>query len=504
MPHDVTVIDAGVIASYRDFMPVGSLYLAAALSARGRRVEFTDLRSVAGDSPFDFRMLADLFEAVDSPVIGVSLLGCSLPVALAAAREYRRRGGDRTIVFGGPGPNGGESRLLERFPEVDAVVRGEGELVFPDLLDALERGTEPAFPGVFYRGADGAVRGSPPQRIPDIDALPWPDRSLPAHSRFTQTALLTARGCPFTCSFCDIITMWGRTVSYRSIDDVVREIAAILDSGVDHFNIIDDTFTVNRKRVIAFCRALRAAGLTARWSCFARIDLVDGDLLDEMAAAGCVTIYYGVDSSTEDGWKKIDKKLTRDMVIETIAQTLQRCSVTPSFIWGYPFETFDDFCSTVELAYDLATLAGTSRNLINVQTHFLAPEPATPLFEEYGHTLRFGETMPLSIFEGTPLRAYSGRAGYAECLELIRSDPVLFAPFHFYPSERLMEKLLVMQGVPGLPGYAHETSHHASTDRPAGNGRSIAALAQKVRHVRSLKPQVPRLKPAAGIAAPPR
>ncbi|AWK88358.1 B12-binding domain-containing radical SAM protein [Azospirillum thermophilum] len=498
MPHDVTLVDAGVIAGYRDFMPVGPLYLASALAARGRRVEFADLRS--SGSPFDFQSMADLFEAADSPVIGVSLLGNSLPVALAASREYRRRGGGKTIVFGGPGPNGVESRLLERFPEVDIVVRGEGEVVFPDLLDALERKASPAAPGVVFRDADGNIQGSQPQRIADIDALPWPDRSLAAHNRFSETALLTARGCPFTCSFCDIIAMWGRSVGYRALDDVVREAAAITASGFGHFNIIDDTFTVNRKRVLAFCRALRAEGLTARWSCFARIDLVDGDLLDEMAAAGCDTIFYGVDSSTEDGWKKINKKLTRDMVIDTIGQTLKRCNVTPSLIWGYPFETFADFCSTVELAYDLAMLAGSSPHRINVQTHFLAPEPATPLFEEYGHTVRFGETMPLSFFEGSPLKAFSACAGYAECLELVRSDPVLFAPFHFYPSERLLEKLLVMQGAPGLPGHAGA----ADDGQPCGDGRDVATLARKMRFVRSIKPRFRKAKPAPELQATPR
>lgn len=500
MPHDITLINARILSNDSDFMPIGPLYLASSLADRGRKVELIDFRSASNKNPFDFRALADAFAAADSPVVGVSLFGNSLPVALAAAQEYRRRGGDKTILFGGPGPNGVEARLLERFPEVDVIVRGEGEVTLPHLLDALERGTPLAAPGVFFRDADGRVQGSPPQRIADIDSLSWPDRSLLASPRFRQAPLLTGRGCPFNCSFCDIITMWGRSVGYRSIDDVVREIAAIVASGTSKLSILDDTFTLDRKRVIAFCRALRAAGLSVKWSCFARIDLVDEELLDEMTAAGCNNIYFGVDASTEDGWKKINKRLTRDMVVTTIERALRRCNVTASLIWGYPFETFEDFCSTVELAYDLAMLGSSFRHSLSVQVHFLAPEPATPLFAEYGQTLKFGDTMPLSFFGGAPLKAFATEDGYAECLAMIRHDPVLFAPFHFYPSERLVEKLLVMQSVPGLPGSRGD----ALDEQACGAGRDIGTLARKMRFIRSVKGQSRKNSTRDGVPAPAR
>lgn len=479
MAYDVTLVSARSLGFSQGAIPAGPLYLASALSARGRSMEFIDFEGPSSTNPFGFKVLADMISAAQAPVVGISLFGSGLPVAIAAAEEHRRRGGDKTIIFGGPGPNGVEERLLERFASVDVVVRGEGEWVLPAILDAFERGETPAGPGIFARDVCGRVQGTPPVRIPDIDALPWPDRSCLPADRYTQAPLVTARGCPFSCAFCDIITMWGRTVGYRSIDDVVREVGAILSMGITKINILDDTFTVNRRRVIAFCRALRNAGYEVQWSCFSRIELVDDELLDEMVAAGCRSIYFGIDSSTEDGWKRINKRLNRDQVVSTIEKTLARCKVWASFIWGYPFESFSDFAATVDFAHQIAQQGKGSPHRLTVQLHFLSPEPATPLFAEYGHTLKYGEGMPLAVLGGRCLSSYSGQEGYSECTALIRSDPALFGPFHYYPSERLLEKLMVMQEVL-LPGALRDS---AGKNR-LGDSHCINTLSLKIRDIR--------------------
>lgn len=481
MAYDITLVNARLLGSEPEAMPIGPLYLASALSARGRRVELIDFERLNDKNPFNFKVLADAISAAQAPVVGISLFGSGLPVAIAAVEEHRRRGGEKKIVFGGPGPNGVEERLLERFNSVDVVVRGEGEWVLPTILDAFERGEAPAGPGIFARNARGRVQGTPPVRIPDLDALPWPDRSLLPSDRYTQAPLVTARGCPFSCAFCDIITMWGRTVGYRSIDDVVREVEAILATGITKINILDDTFTVNRRRVIAFCRALRHAGLEAQWSCFSRIDLVDDELLDEMVAAGCRSIYFGIDASTEDGWEKINKHLDRDKILATVQKALTRCSIWTSFIWGYPFESFNDFAMTIDFAHEIAQLNELFPHRVTVQLHFLSPEPATPLFAEYGHTLKLGKGMPLGVLGGRSLSFYSRQKGYAECLALIATDPALFSPFFYYPSERLLEKLMVMQEAL-LPGTAND---HCG-ENLAGDGRDINALSLKIHAIRAL------------------
>lgn len=483
MVCDVTLVSAHLHSKDQGFAPIGPLYLASALKARGRTLEFIDFQKSSGNNPFAFKALADLFAAAASPVVGVSLFGNNLPVALAAAEEYRRRGGTKKIVFGGPGPNGVERRLLERFTSVDVVVRGEGEGVLPDILDAFSQGRTPTGSGIFARDAAGRVQGAPPIRIPDIDVLPWPDRLLISTYNHTTAPLVTARGCPFTCSFCDIITMWGRAVGFRSIEDVVREVGAIVSTGTRKIAILDDLFTVNRKRVIAFCRALRSAGFKVKWSCTSRIDLLDDELLDEMVNAGCTCIYFGVDASTEDGWKKINKNFTRDQVLNTFKMTLKRCNAYASFIWGYPFETFADFTETINLAYDLASISESLPHSLTVQLHFLAPGSATPLFAEYGHTLMLGEALPLTFLRGWSLKSFSGVDGYAECLALIRSDPELFAPFYYYPSERLLEKLLVIREL-SLPDAAARDSRD---DGPLAAMRDVYALSAKVRHIRSLR-----------------
>lgn len=477
MRYDITLVSAILHLTDGEAVPLGPFYLAAALKAAGRNAEVIDIQPLADGNLFAWKTLADVLSAAQGDVIGVSLLGSGLPMAVMAVDEYRKRGGTKTIIFGGPGANGVEERLLDRFSGVDVVVRGEGEEVLPRILDALERGETPSGPGVFARGPDGRVQGTPPVRIADLDALPWPDRQAFAHYDVTKAPMVTARGCPFTCSFCDIITMMGRTVGYRSVDDVVREIAAISSTGMDKIHILDDLFTVNRKRVMAFCHALKTAGLTVQWSCTSRIDLLDDALLDTMAEAGCTSLYFGVDAATEDGWKRINKKLGRDQVIATIAKTLKRCNAWASFIWGYPFETFEDFTALIDLAYDLSVMAQSQPHDLWIQMHFLAPEPATPLFAEHGHTVRFGTAIPLAFCTGKPLRSFAGVEGYDACMDLIRSDSTLFAPFHYYPSERLMEKLLVARA------FSLDDAKPAGADAVLASLHDVHALSAKVRHI---------------------
>ena len=455
-----------------DSTPIGPYYLIAALAERGRQVEYRDLATASDYNPFAVDAVLAAFEQAQAPVLGVSLFSVNLPVVLIAAQQYRHRGGCKPIILGGPGPNGVERRILEKFPAIDIAVRGEGERVLPDILDALDAGRVPQGPGIFARHADGTITGADPVRIADLDALPCPDRTrmIAAHPH-AVAPVVTARGCPFSCSFCDIITMWGRKVGYRSVPNVIDEIKAIAETGMTEIRILDDTLTANRVRLREFCSALRATGLNIRWKCFARADQVDEDLLADMADSGCCSIYFGVDAGNENGWKAINKRLSRDMVVRNILAAVKYSNATASFIWGYPFETFSDFADMVDLSLELAEGAHAHPYRLGQQHHLLVPEPATPLYSQYGHTVRFAAGMPGSVFCGRPLASFAGQAGYDECIELIRTDSMLFSPFYYYPSENFMEKLLVFNDAP----FAETTL--------GGRGRPVV---EKLRRIRQL------------------
>ena len=442
---DISLVSCRLSNRSTDFPPIGILYLASALAQAGLTAEVIDHQVVQGANPFDPRPLVQTLASCRGRVVGISLFANALPLVLSSARQYMREtDAPKPLLLGGPGVNGIERRLLERFSEIHSIVRGEGEVALVEVLRAIARDEVPTGPGIYTRDASGSVIGTPPVRISDLDALPWPDRqALTAHV-YARTPLLTARGCPFACTFCDIITMWGRRVGFRSTDDVIREIAHVVQqTGQPRIDFIDDTFTVHPKRVRELCREIVGAGLQLRWSCFARIDTLSEDLMSLMAEAGCTSIFVGIETGSESMWKSIKKRLQTEQVVDAVGSALNYFNVTASYIWGYPDERFSDFAETIELAARVENLPR-RQHLLLTQLHFLSPTVSTPIYERWGETLLFDEHLPLDLCGGKPLAAFRGMEGYDTCVDLIRGDRALFAPFYHYPSEHLDKKLSIM------------------------------------------------------------
>jgi hypothetical protein len=337
-----------------------------------------------------------------------------------------------------------ETEILTKFPEIQVVVRGEGEAALLAVLDALAENRIPAGPGIYTRGSDGVPRGEPSARIGDLDSLSAPVFQDSDSTAYNILPIATSRGCSFACSFCEIVTTWGRRVSYRSIDSVVREIEALVArTGQRSFQVIDDTFTQNPHRVLDFCRALQEADLDIDWTCFSRIDTIEEAMMENMAAAGCRGIFFGIDTGTEFIWHKINKRLSRAMVLDVVRRALQYMGVTASYIWGYPTEDFGQFAQTVSLAHAVANLPRRDYPLFT-QLHFLAPSRATSLFRACEHQTAFSEEVCLEVLGGATLRSFSGLDGYESCLALIREAPRLFAGFRYYRSPDLERKWEIM------------------------------------------------------------
>ncbi len=440
----ITMISCRLAERSRTYAPLGPMYIVAALEERGYQVQFIDQQLVQDANLFNVPGFVETLLSAESEVVGISLFADALPLVLTAIRVYEAQHGHKCFILGGPGVNGNECTILEKFPEIWAVVRGEGETTVACLLEAFAAHTVPQRPGIYTRDAAGNPQGLPPVRIQDIDSLPWPDYTHLDATCYSTMSVVTSRGCPFNCSFCEIITMWGRSTSFRSIPDVISELRFVVDTtGQRNLNFIDDTFTLKKKRVIDLCQAIVAAKLDIHWTCFSRIDTINEDMLEAMAEAGCQTIFFGIDTGSELMWRNINKKLSRSQVLAVVGKTLQYCGVVASYIWGYPDETFDDFVDTMHLAYEVACLPVHHHKLVS-QLHFLSPTRSTPIYDQHHDTLAFSEAVPLEIC-GMELRRFRHVEGYARCLELITSDSELFAPYYYYQSQQLERKLAIMR-----------------------------------------------------------
>ncbi|MCK6529567.1 B12-binding domain-containing radical SAM protein [Myxococcota bacterium] len=365
------------------YPPLGLLYAAAGLERRpppGLELAAIDAVARGLDHP---RLLREVARRAPD-VVGITATTFTLPDAVALARGIKSLDPAVHVVMGGP-HCGLYPRETASLPHVDSVVAGEAEETFPDLVAALAAGREPAgIPGTAVRGRDGEVVVGPPRPVPDrLDDLPLPARHLlPASDYFAvhgrhpaMTTMLTSRGCPYDCSFC--YHSMGRKFRARSPSGVVDEMEAIAASGVREVFVFDDTFTVNRKRVAAICDEIVARGLALRvsWDVRARVDGVDGPLLEKLRRAGCDRISFGVESGTDEVLAALKKRIDLGAASRVVRDAKSLGFTTyADFIIGNPGETREQVRRTVDYACTLP--------LDFAQFALLTPYPETELYRE--------------------------------------------------------------------------------------------------------------------------
>jgi radical SAM superfamily enzyme YgiQ (UPF0313 family) len=215
------------------------------------------------------------------------------------------------VVVGGPHATPLAREMLAHHPEIDTIAVGESELTFLELLRRLAAGQPTAgLAGTAYRGGDGVVIAPTRPAVEQLDALASP------HDYFDTHIVMTSRGCAWRCTFCGAEASWGRSYRAQSVGYVVDALEkAVARAPVRMIQIKDDTFTTNKKRVIAMCKEIRARKLQFVWSCDTRVDVLSDELLREMRLAGCERLSLGVESGSQTILDNIDKKITPDEII---------------------------------------------------------------------------------------------------------------------------------------------------------------------------------------------
>jgi radical SAM superfamily enzyme YgiQ (UPF0313 family) len=272
------------------------------------------------------------------------------------------------VVFGGPHAALRADEILKNTKDVDFVVNGEGEAVLLELVNTLNLSSTligdsknnnfGAIPGISYRVGDKIICNDTKKFIDNLDSLPFPDREtlvgLDTYTSEDMGLLMGSRGCPYSCSYC-ATQIWTRKVRYRSLTNIVEEIKHVHQRyGTRQFTFKDDSFTVNRKRVMEFCNMLMNEGIKINWDCNTRVDLVDPELLRTMKKAGCNSIKVGIESGSERILKLMDKGITLGRIQEA-ARLFREAGIhwTAYFMMGIPTETKEDVKNTLELLYKI-------------------------------------------------------------------------------------------------------------------------------------------------------
>lgn len=407
---------------------LGLLALATAAEVEGHRVEILDpKRSIEwGELPFDatlYERAASEILSRDPDAVGFTALGCSFLFALRVAAVIKRAQPDTPVLLGGPHATMLHRQIMEQFPQIDVIVRHEADEIFPGVLDALERRAFDPIPGVSWRASDGrpAVRfteGRP--KVADLDSLPIVsyDYYPVAELGLDLLRVEAGRGCPFHCTFCSTAGFFQRAYRLKSADRLVRELDLLhARYGFSDFKLDHDMFTVNRRKVREFCEAVEGRGY--RWRASARVDCVDEDLLSAMAAAGCVNLYFGIETGSRRMQQICEKRLKLELV-HPILDAAERLGIetTASFIAGYPEELPADQEATLDL------LGRCFRRACLPQLHMLAPEPGTPMFDRLGATIEY---------DGYWGR-YNARFVSDDDERLVLDHPDIFQTYYYYPA----------------------------------------------------------------------
>lgn len=416
--------------------PLGCLYIAATLQPHGYDVDFRDYQFSDADRPHDPDALAAWME---DPA-GVLAVGCMvdfLPTTVLALEIFKRRHPQVPVVVGGPGPSDVPEGLLERFPWIDVVVEGEGEDTMVELMARLTTGegdlSEVA--GILYR-RDGAVhRTAARPRIQDLDRIPFPQPAGVDLTRYDQVHLMTSRGCPYKCTFCDVSQLWHREVTYRSVENVVEEMRSLRRLGLRLVALQDDNLTVHRKRLRQLVARLEEADDVPEWTCLGRVDLVNEELLAEMERAGCRGIFYGVESGSDAVLGRIMKGTKAHLAARTVETTLEHFPAKTYFIWGYPEETAEDLARTLLLMSYLRSLGAVTPLTL------LAPLPSSELYREHRDELR----LEPRLFAHNFVSGLRFEDNDRRVLDLIRAHPDLFPSFYTFATPEVEEKLSMVE-----------------------------------------------------------
>jgi anaerobic magnesium-protoporphyrin IX monomethyl ester cyclase len=341
--------DEGRSSAFERLLPVGLCSLAAVLHRRGHDVSAANY-SDASPAEIERHILASRPD-----VVGISVFTFNRSASFDLARTARRLLPAAIVVAGGPHVSHLHASVLDGHPEIDYVAIGEGEETLARLLDRLAAGEDAGgLPGLAWR-ADGVPRSSGwPDPIADLDRLPFPFEGFRGYGvdpRSQFMIVVTSRGCPARCAFCNTPQYWGSRIRFRSVDHVLGELRALREKfGLLEVSFRDDTFTVDRHRVLELCRRMSEEGLGYLWDCQSRVSAVDEERLVAMRRAGCVHIQYGVESGSSRILERLAKGI--DVAgIERAARATRRAGIEFSvyLIAGIDGEEEEDLAATEAL-----------------------------------------------------------------------------------------------------------------------------------------------------------
>ena len=357
------------------FIPLGIGYLAAVLEKNGYSVDVIDCQALK--ATYDY--VDNELQKRAPDIVGVTSTTLTYKSALRVLELAKKTLPNCLTIYGGCHATFWDEEALKECPQLDLVVRGEGENTLLEIVKRTESNRSlDGVLGTTLRTDDGILKNPNSPFIENLDELPFPAWHLFPLEHFRKYGkiifpLTTSRGCVYWCDFCTAVRMFGRKYRWRSPKNVVDELEAIYRKyHEDQFTFYDDSFTVNQQRVEGICNEIHSRGLNIKWDCGTRVDMLTKDLLVKMKNAGCTGVWLGLESGSQKIINKMQKGITiaqtekafkwaREIGLMTIANV----------VMGFPGETKESAKETIKLIQKV--------NPDDIGVYIATPYPKTPM-----------------------------------------------------------------------------------------------------------------------------
>ncbi len=271
-------------------------------------------------------------------IVGMTAMTFTLIDVLETAKAVKSVNPSIKVVLGGPHTAIYPQETIS-FPEIDFLVLGEGEKAVKELLaniNDLEK--LKTIKGLVFKSKGEIINTGPAEPIVELDKIPLPARQLTPYQKYFSvvstnapvTTMFTSRGCPYQCLFCDR-PLFGKNFRAHSAERVVGEMTECQKLGIKEIFIYDDTFSVDRERVMDVCRLIQEKNIHLAWDIRTRVNTVDEEMLRALKNAGCQRIHYGVEAGTEKILAVLKKGINLDMVNQAFTLT-KKIGIEPAAV----------------------------------------------------------------------------------------------------------------------------------------------------------------------------
>jgi radical SAM superfamily enzyme YgiQ (UPF0313 family) len=321
---------ASLKAAVARSIPYGLISLASVIRALGYKVFLLD----ATNLEYGVEETVHKLLAFNPDYVGISVVTLNVERADRTAKELKKKNKSIKIIVGGPHLSSTPEETMGRFSGFDVGVIGEGEETAGELLTALDL-SKPLkdIKGIIYRDNDTVVMTERRPFIRDCDVLPMPAWDLlkglatfyrpsaPSYIRLPSTTIVTSRGCPGNCTFCNSRAIFGGLRCF-SADYVIAMMECLIRHyGIRDISIYDDNFIFHRERVKKICNTIMDKKLNISWSCYSRVDQGNTELFRLMKRAGCWQISYGIESGSQRILDAMKKNVTLAQIEKTLKST---------------------------------------------------------------------------------------------------------------------------------------------------------------------------------------